>query len=337
VEPEARVAITRRGARLSYDWLVLALGAEQAPDSSGALVYRDWRDAPNYRLLLQRARERSIRSIAFVRPAGASWPMPLYELALLTAAELQPYEVAVRLVTPEAAPLDCFGHRAGDEVRRVLSRRGVTFYPNAYVARARAGELEISPGHRRLAADRTVTVPRLVRHPIPGVPRLPDCFVPTDQYSRVRGLDRVLAVGDLTSFPVKQAGLAAQQADTAAAWIAACVGVAIEPRPFQPVLRGRLTTGRRQLFLHCDISGRHGDEDAVSWTPPPGPPWTEVGHHLGAYLTRLDRPGRGASERPPTPRRESPSPLPRAPVGNTRHQRDRRFDRRPPVTATPLA
>ena len=88
VEPERRRVITRDGDELGYDVLVLAVGAH--PDrewaADGVLTYHDGRDAPAYRLLLSQLDGGAISRVAFVKPVGASWPLPLYDLALMTAA-----------------------------------------------------------------------------------------------------------------------------------------------------------------------------------------------------------------------------------------------------------
>jgi len=76
------------------------------------------------------------------------------------------------------------------------------------------------PGDRRLAIDRIVTLPRLVGPPPCGLPRTGDGFIETDAFGRVTGVQDVFAAGDATSFPVKQGGIAAQQADAAATTIA---------------------------------------------------------------------------------------------------------------------
>ena len=60
---------------------------------------------------------------------------------------------------------------------------------------------------------------------------------------------RYAAAGDLTQVPIKQGGIAAQQADAAAEAIAAEAGVALEPTPFRPVLRGLLLTGSFPRYL----------------------------------------------------------------------------------------
>ena len=60
---------------------------------------------------------------------------------------------------------------------------------------------------------------------IPGLPqRPPHGYIPVDRYGGVDGLERVFAAGDATWFPIKQGGIAAQQADAAAGAIAELAG-----------------------------------------------------------------------------------------------------------------
>ena len=65
----------------------------------------------------------------------------------------------------------------------------------------------------------------------------------------------MFAAGDATAFPIKQGGLAAQQADAVAEAIAAAAGVDLDPQPFRPILRGVLLTGGAARYLRADISG----------------------------------------------------------------------------------
>ena len=100
------------------------------------------------------------------------------------------------------------------------------------------------------------------------------------------GLDGVFAAGDATSFPVKQGGLAAQQADAVAETIAASVGVDIDPQPFRPILRGVLLTGGPPRYLRADISGRAGDDSTISGEALWWPPDKLAGRYLAPYLSR---------------------------------------------------
>ena len=119
------------------------------------------------------------------------------------------------------------------------------------------------------------------------MPRDATGFVPTDPHGRVPGVHDVYAAGDLTAFPIKQGGLAAQQADAVAETIAAAAGVPLEPRPFRPVLRALLLTGGGPAFLRVELSGGHGEtseasEEALWW-----PPGKIVGRYLAPFLAEL--------------------------------------------------
>jgi sulfide:quinone oxidoreductase len=165
VERERRVVVTKAGDELAYDTLVLAVGAR--PDrewhTDGVLTFHDGRDGPAYRLLLHRLREGRIDRLAFVKPTGTSWPLPLYDLALMTAAAARHRRGAVlTLVTPEAAPLGMFGDPASAAVARLLAENGIALHTSSIGVPGRPGELDIRPGDRRLSVDRIVTEPRLI-------------------------------------------------------------------------------------------------------------------------------------------------------------------------------
>jgi sulfide:quinone oxidoreductase len=282
--------VTRDRDSLSYDTLVLALGARPQREwhAEGVLTYRGGRDGPNYRMLLHQLREGRIKKVAFVKPAGASWPLPLYDLALMTAAESAAHDrpdVELSLITPEEEPLAIFGSRASAAISTILSESGVTVHTCSYGRPGSPGTLDISPGHLTLAVDRIVTEPRLVGPSLRGVPSGHDGFIHTDAHGRVPGLDDVFAAGDATTFPVKQGGLAAQQADAVAEAIAAAAGAPVDPQPFRPILRGTLLTGGAARYLRADISGGAGDDSTVSDDALWWPPNKLSGRYLAPYLS----------------------------------------------------
>jgi sulfide:quinone oxidoreductase len=282
--------VTRDGDSLPYDMLVLALGARPQREwhAEGVLSYRGGRDGPNYRMLLDQLRQGRVKRVAFVKPAGASWPLPLYDLALMTAADCAAHGrpgVELSLVTPEEEPLGVFGHRASSAIRTILDESGVTLHTCSYGRPGSPGRLDISPGHRSLAVDRIVTEPRLFGPSLRGIPSEHEGFIQTDAHGRVPGLDDVFAAGDATTFPVKQGGLAAQQADAVAEAIAAAAGAQIDPQPFRPVLRGTLLTGGAARYLRADISGGAGDDSTVSDAALWWPPNKLSGRYLAPYLS----------------------------------------------------
>lgn len=289
-EHERRCAITRDGDELPYDVLVLALGAhpEREWSSGGVLTFHGGADGPNYRLVLTRIGEGRVRELAFVKPAGASWPLPLYDLALTTAAHCAARalaEVELSLITPEEAPPGMFGKTASAAVRRLLDDRGVTLHTSSYGVLGRDGWIDITPGNRRMPVDRIVTQPRLVGPRLRGIPCDHDGFIHTDAHGRLAGLAGVFAAGDATTFPIKQGGLAAQQADAVAEAIATYVGVDVDPQPFHPILRGVLLTGGPERYLRANISGGAGDDSTISGEALWWPPDKLAGRYLAPYLS----------------------------------------------------
>jgi sulfide:quinone oxidoreductase len=97
---------------------------------------------------------------------------------------------------------------------------------------------------------------------------------------RVEGAPRVYAAGDATWYPLKQGGVATQQADAAAATIAADAGLPVALKPFSPVLRGILLTGDKPQYIREDEIA-----EAPLWTPAS----KVAGRLLGPYLTAADR------------------------------------------------
>jgi sulfide:quinone oxidoreductase len=246
---------------LGYDTLVLATGARHRTAYSRAITFTGDADSQDYQGLLADLDGHWTRSVAFVVPPGTTWPLPLYELALMTARETHAMgidDARLQLVSPEATPLALFGPEAGQAVADLLVRANVTFTGNTYARPDPDGRLQLLPGGDRLDAERVVALPTIEGISIGGVPGDDRSFVPVDADGRVRGLEDVYAAGDGTTFPVKQGGLACQQADAIAELLAAAGGADVQPTPFRPVLRGRLLTGRGAQFLEHPLAGGAG-------------------------------------------------------------------------------
>jgi sulfide:quinone oxidoreductase len=254
VGPEDHVAITATGTRISYDALVIAAGAHACDPLPGALTFRGRADVAALRGLLDELVAGTARSIALTLPSEQVWPVPIYELALMTASHLREHGAGAAqmwLVTPEEEPLQLFGPEAKRAIEPMLEARGVRLRTSSRPAVIRDRALVLAGG-AELYVDRVVTLPRLEGPRLPGLPHDKHGFIPVDGHGRVSGVDDVYAAGDITTFPLKQGGLAAQQADAVAETIAARVGVAIRPKPFTPVLRGLLITGGAPLYLRAE-------------------------------------------------------------------------------------
>lgn len=254
VETRSRIAVTVGGRRISFDALVVATGAVPGAPFPGALTFRGRDDVPALRGLLHDLTTARARSVALALPSERMWPMPLYELALMTAAHLNEHgagEVKVTLVTPEEEPLQLFGPAATEAVRSLFEARRIAVRSSSLPAVAR-GRVLLLAGGAEVFADRVITVPVLEGPRLSGLPHDQHGFIPVDKFGRVSDIEHVFAAGDVTAFPLKQGGLAAQQADAVAEVIAALAGAAITPKPFRPVLRGLLLTGGAPLYLRAE-------------------------------------------------------------------------------------
>lgn len=286
VEPDVRQLLTWDGRRLDYDIALIAVGGRPTLGVLGSVSLTGPGYPGRFRNVLRELDQRTITRIAFAVPVGASWPLPLYELALMTAAhvaERKLRKVELHLVTHESQPLELFGPAASDAVRELLEERGIELHTDRVATDAGDGELRMAPGPP-LPADRVVSLPKLVGPGIKGLPTDSDGFVPVDLHGLVQGLEHVYAAGDATTCPLKQGGVAAQQADAAAEAIAALAGADIDPRPFRPVLRGLLLTGGTPRYLRAEVAGGRGQDWAVSESALWWPPSKVAGHYLAPYL-----------------------------------------------------
>lgn len=263
VVADRNLALLTDGSSLRYDALVLAIGARAVPAYDQHVVtFGAELTAEDVQDVLSDVVDGFAWSIAFVVPPGATWTLPLYELALLAAQRLRQAGTSADLtiVTPEPAPLAIFGPHASQAIADLLAETGIAVHTGAYAELPGAGVLRLSPDGREVRADRIVALPRPIGPALNGVPCDADGYIPVDEHCRVRGLHGVFAVGDVTTFPVKQGGLACQMADAVVELLAAQAGAAVNPEPFRPVLQGQLLAGRRAGMLHKAVHGGEGDD-----------------------------------------------------------------------------
>ena len=301
VDARERRVVTRGGRELPYDALLLALGALPGPVLPGAIRFAGARDVAAVRSSLDQLPRTARATIAFVATGGVGWTLPLYDLACLTAAgaSAEGLERDIVVVTAESEPLGVFGHSAARAVARQLSSLRIQVRTGSMAERVEEGQLWLALGGS-VEADLVIALPEPVGPEIPGLPVDGRGFVPVDRFGRVVGVDAVWAAGDVTSRPLKQGGLAVQQADVAAASIAAWAGAGVEPEPYEPVLRGLLLTGADPRYL------RRASSSTVPSTSAVRPLWSLdakiAGGRLARYLDthaelRLDPPTPG---RPPS-------------------------------------
>jgi sulfide:quinone oxidoreductase len=285
VEPERRVARTSRGAELAYDALVVACGTRSLPALDGALTFRGPSDSERVHDLLAEIESGAVTRVVFALPVAVGWSLPLYELALLTAAHVEEHgigDVELQLVTPERTPLGQVGPRAGEAIGALLEERDIRLVLGARPAAFAAGRLELVRGSA-IEADRVVALARQEGHRIAGIPHDRHGFVAVGPTGLVEGLLDVYAAGDMTRFPIKQGGIAAQQADVVAETIAALAGADVEPSSFEPVLNALLLSAGEPVYFHAELRAGAA-ECTISTEPLWWPPVKIAGRYLAPFL-----------------------------------------------------
>lgn len=278
--------LTARGDEVFYDALLLATGARRHPVLPGAHAFRGAGDVGWFGTLLERLERGAIADVAFAVPRQVKWTLPIFELAMLTATWLRDHDrngSHLSVVTHERQPLEVLGPKVSEQVAKLLDERGIEVVAGTGVVRFDRGRL-VCEGGRDIRFDEVVALPGLDVPEIPGVPQGRHGFIGCDAEMRVDGLDHVWAAGDSTWFPVKQGGLAAQQAEIAAAGILDAAGAEVGVPPFRPIVRGALITGGRPRFMRVPLGGDAGV--ALTSSPLWWPPVKVAGPRLGPYLAQ---------------------------------------------------
>ena len=235
-------AAAARGLRRA----VVAPGARAVAGVEGAVTWWPGGDPEVYGGLLRDIDEGYSKRIAIVVPPGAVWPLPAYELALMTAGEARRWDTttsSVTVVTPERGRCRCSARRPSAAVTEELSALGSSSRPARRAARE--GGHQARAGGERVEVQRVFAVPRLVgpgaRGPAGrrgGVHRSPA----TTRASRARahvGGGRRRRLADQVRWPGHTPGAARGRRDRAPG------RREDPPEPGEPVLHGRLLVGRR--------------------------------------------------------------------------------------------
>jgi sulfide:quinone oxidoreductase len=259
IDGERGEARTRLGERLAYDALIIASGARLREAVPGAITAWGVADRTVFSRLVSELLSGEVSSVAFCAHSGEPWTLPLYELALLTAARLTAagVEKELFLVTWESTPAQLLGQTAGEALAAVLEEAGIELIAGREPVRFEPGLLRTLG--EPVAAERAVALPRHDGCYLANVPLDEEGFIPTDEFGRVDGAEGLYAVGEVTSSPLRHPSIAAEQARAAAEAVAARTGASIDPRPARRVLSGRL--------LACPLTRRSGTSRGLWWPP----------------------------------------------------------------------
>jgi NADH dehydrogenase FAD-containing subunit len=248
VDPDAK-KVSTEGRELSYDFLVVATGADMRPEEVPGLrenAETIWtpREMLKLRLalydLLEEAREGHNRRVLFLVAPNNKCAGPLYELVFMLDTWLRRKKVRANVdltwSTYEQTYIQAFGPRLHDVVTREFERRVVAGHTQYVAEKVEKGEVRYTNGEV-IPYDLLVTFsPYVAEVTYPTFPGDDRGFIQTALGSRqVVGHPDIYAVGDAGDFPVKQAFLAFLQADAAAEHLSARV-LGTEPElAFEPI------------------------------------------------------------------------------------------------------
>jgi sulfide:quinone oxidoreductase len=278
-------ARTRDGTTLDYDRLVVAVGAHAAESVPGAMHFRGPPSVGTLEATVRAVAETPEATITFALASAVTWPLPIYELALLAAADLAARgitEPRTSIVTHEDRPLELLGPAASHAMSRLLGRAGIGVTTSCDPRAAFDGTLQLATG-ALMNTGRVVALPALEGHRLDGLPYTGGGFLAVDPDGRVQGAADVFAVGDAADWPVKQGGLGAQQADAAATQIAFEAGAAVHTALPARVLRAVLTTPDLPLYTRMPLDGCR--RTAISRVPLWHPPAKVAARFLAGFMT----------------------------------------------------
>lgn len=290
VDVEARVVRTGGGEHLPYDALLIATGARSAIRYEHAITVDDRTVDQRLHALLADIDAEAIHSVAFVAPPEMAWPIPLYELALMTKqyAWTRGHPLTTLLVTSEDEPLHLFGSLGSRNISRLLRAAEVQLATSSFAEVPADRQLVLLPGDRMMSVDRVVSLPELLGPRIPGLPHDEGGFLPIDDFARVEGTARVFAAGDATNLPVKHGGLGAQTADAAARCIAALAGADVAPEPIEKTVRAMILTGTMPVYLTARREGGYSYDPQFSEEPLWEPAEKVPTRYLSPLLRTID-------------------------------------------------
>src|SRR4249920_3032297 len=148
-------AIFDDGTSTEYDALVIACGTKLISTVPGATTFAGLADVETYRRILDDIDSGDVASVVFIVPHGTVWPLPMYELALMTARRPAKHKAELTLVTPEDGPLDVLGPAATRAVSELLGEYGIALMAGVLPMGVHEGSLTLAPSGT-VKADRFV-------------------------------------------------------------------------------------------------------------------------------------------------------------------------------------
>ncbi len=196
---------------LSYDYLIVALGAELAPEAipglaESAHTFYTLDGSEKLHDALQGFDGGTVAVVVSALPYKC--PGAPHEGAMLIADTLRRrglYNVAVHLFTPEPQPMPVAGPALGDTVKQMLEKQGIAFHPLHKLTAVNGATRELSfEGKDTVKYDLLVAIPphrgpRIVREA--GLANEAG-WVPVDRNTLTTKYENVFALGDVTAVSI---------------------------------------------------------------------------------------------------------------------------------------
>jgi sulfide:quinone oxidoreductase len=249
VDADAKRVTLADARKLSYDKLVIATGADMAPQEvSGLAEHAATIWTPETMLDLRRrfaslrdaAKAGSERRVLFLIPPNNKCAGPLYEIVFMLETWLRREgvrdQVQITYSTYEGSFIQAFGPRLHEVVVSEFAERGIDGHTGETSTEVLEGEVRYADGSTRAFDELVAFPPYVAGLRFPGLASDDRGFLRTDLATRqVEGNPDVYAPGDAGDFPVKQAFLALLQSDSVAEHIASQVIGRAFVSPFDPV------------------------------------------------------------------------------------------------------
>ena len=216
--------VTTGQGEFEYNYLVVALGAELAPEKvpgfESAFHMYTLEDAKKLRDALSSFRGGSIRLIISSTPFKCP-PAP-YEAAMLIDDYLRSKGLRdksdIQIFTPEPQPMPIAGPEVGDTVISMLNEKGIGFHNNAKVSSIDGSSKQIVfENGTREKYDLLIAIPP---HTSPKVVKESDLadaasgWIPIDSKNMQTRHDRVYAIGDVAAVKLPSSGMMLPKAAT---------------------------------------------------------------------------------------------------------------------------
>lgn len=246
IDTAAKTVLTSAGP-LAWDYLVVALGAETAPESvSGLPPSSNFYEASNLPGLHGSLKALKRGKIALVICSSPyKCPPAPYETALLIDSWLQSRgdreQIELAVYLPEPLPLAVAGPAAGKKVKEFVEGRGIPVHTGHKLIRVEEGRRLVFENGVQTNCDVLLAV---APHRVPAslvVSGLAEAggWVPTDPKTLATSIPNVYAIGDAAGLKLPAGGMlpkagifAELEGEIAADAILASLGVGPKPRDF---------------------------------------------------------------------------------------------------------